>query len=687
MKNLDKHTKQKKIEINKKTFVKHLLNEIANDKYKPQDDFYDYTNYLWLKYIIPNKLEKYIIKLNDFTLVQDKVFRDLEKIIVDYFKNNNNKLAKNLKNFYMSTKKLNSKSYSRLLAKQAEKLINEYTNDQSNPWKLMAYINSDEMIAYRAPFEWSLHPDDKDPDIFRCCIYPHTFAFLDLSVYYDDGTNIEYKRKYRKKHIDAIQTTFNTILGPNNYKGQDVFDVGVELFNALGCIDITSKEEKQYNRVESHEAFLKYGFDWDTFSKELGFKKVPSFFITSSLNYLKCGSELLVKNWNTPKWKTYWLWILLSRITRITEDWNQINFKLYGKFEKGQQEIISTNISASSITYMTISFNTFLTNQYIEKYLDPQAVEYIKTMTDDLKIVFGKILEKNNWLEPSTKKYALKKLDHLKFIIGIPGNLREDPDLNYTDNLYDNLIKIYKWRHQQFIDLEGKQVIDMPYVDWSQYPAKMTGSQAYIVNASYTPTKNAICINAGYIQKPFIDMDEKGIEYNLAHVGFTICHEMSHGFNQWGSEYGYDGKLHDWWTKEDKNKYKSIQNDVIKQYRDFASRDGINFDASIGIGEDLADISGLAICDEYLRAFQESNKDIFPIRYLSYKIFYTYFAFQQREFIDKKALTRELETDIDPHPLDKYRCNIPLSRSEIFRSIYNVKKGDGMWWHNTNTIW
>ena len=69
MKNLDKHTKQKKIEINKKTFVKHLLNEIANDKYKPQDDFYDYTNYLWLKYIVPNKLEKYIIKLNDFTLM------------------------------------------------------------------------------------------------------------------------------------------------------------------------------------------------------------------------------------------------------------------------------------------------------------------------------------------------------------------------------------------------------------------------------------------------------------------------------------------------------------------------------------------------------------------------------------------------------------------------------------------
>jgi predicted metalloendopeptidase len=64
-------------------------------------------------------------------------------------------------------------------------------------------------------------------------------------------------------------------------------------------------------------------------------------------------------------------------------------------------------------------------------------------------------------------------------------------------------------------------------MDWSQYPVKMTGTQAYIVNASYTPSKNSIYINLGYVQKPFVDLDERGIEYNLAHIGFTIGHEMS----------------------------------------------------------------------------------------------------------------------------------------------------------------
>jgi hypothetical protein len=213
----------------------------------------------------------------------------------------------------------------------------------------------------------------------------------------------------------------------------------------------------------------------------------------------------------------------------------------------------------------------------------------------------------------------------------------------------------------------------------------MTGTQAYIVNASYTPSKNCIYINQGYIQKPFVDLDERGIEYNLAHLGFTIAHELSHGFDDSGSQYDEYGRLHDWWTDSDKKKFKKIQEDVIKQYQEFAARDGIKFDASIGIGEDMADISGTAICDEYLRDFQEKNKDLIPIRYISFEAYYTYYAFQQRQLIKKKALSAQLKTN--PHPLDKYRCNIPLSRSEIFRSMYNVKKGDGMWWHNTDNVW
>jgi len=664
--------------------VKGLMHKFSPESIKPNNDFYSYINYEWLKHVNLKEEMKYIVQVDDFRLVQDKVYHDLNGIILDYIKNNNNKLARNLKNFHNSVIKENTIDDSKLLAREAVKTIDSYI-EQPNPWKLLGFINSSEMLAVSAPFVWGLNPDNKQPDTFRCYITPHNFFLLDLSVYYDDGKNNKYKTNYKNEFIKTIQLTFDTCLGKGHgFNPAYVFDVEVEMFNVLGCIDITSKEEKSYNKIMAYECIDKYGFDWDEFSKCLGFTKTPDFFITSSLNYLKCGTDLLLQKWNSEKWRTYWVYLLLRRIVRITSKWEDISFDFHGKFERGQQSINKSD-AVSAALYMSLPFNNFLTNQYMEKYSDPQKLQYVSILSQDLLKTFKIILENNTWLSPKTKKYALYKLSKFKFIIGKPDKVREDPDLDYGTNLNDNMNKISKWRHKSFIELEGKRVIDLPMLDWTQYPVKMVGTQAYIVNASYTPSKNAIYINQGYIQKPFVDLDARGIEYNLAHLGFTLGHEMSHGFDDWGSKYDADGKLSDWWSDTDKMKFKSIQKDIIKQYEDFAAKDGIKFDASIGIGEDMADISGLAICDNYLRHFQIYNEDITPIKDLSFRAFYTYFAIQQKQFIGKKALSAQLKTN--PHPLDKYRCNIPLSRSKIFRALFNVKKHDGMWWKNTNTIW
>ena len=665
-------------------FAKELHSRFSPSNIKPQHDFYDYINYTWLQNVSLEKQQKYIVQIDDFRLAQDKVYQELGNIIVDYYNTNNNTLAKNLKHYYTSVIDMNPISYSKQLAKQAVDTI-EQLIAQNNPWALLAHFNKDEMMANNAPFVWAVNQDDKDPTISRCYLYPMQLLMANISVYYDDGTDKKYKEKYLREYHKYVKTIFDVALGPNHsFHTDDCYQVQVDVFNAMGCIDITSKDEKSYNKIGKREALEKYGFDWEEFSRQLGFSHCPDFFITSSVNYLKCGTDLFLKQWKTPQWKTYWVYLLLRQIVRITKDWEKVVYNFHAKFERGQEQInVSDNVSAA--LYMSVPFNTFLTNAYIEKYENPQAMLYAETLCNELKIVFRRILSRNKWLQPSTKKYALKKLDHFNFVFGKPDYLAPDPPLTYGTMLYDNMKMLHEWRCKEFISMEGKKHVDLPMMDWTNYPVKMTGSQAYIVNASYTPSKNSIYINLGYIQKPFVDLDERGIEYNLAHLGFTIGHEMSHGFDDFGSQYGHDGKLYDWWTPKDKQKYKEMQKDVIRQYEEFAKRDNITFDASISIGEDLADISGLAICDEYLRDFQDNHEDIIPIRALSYESFYTYFAFQQRQLVRPKAISAQLKTN--PHPLDKYRCNVPLSRSQIYRALYNVKRGDGMWWHNTNTIW
>ena len=682
-KNLKKE--KKTIAQKKKEFVKQLLSKFSPNSIKPENDYYDYINYQWLQNVSVEDQQKYIVQVDDFRLTQDKVYKELDNLILEYINSHNNRLSKNLYNYRKSVIEMNPKPYTKKLAIEAISTIDSLFKE-NNPWKLLAFFNNDEMLCNSAPFVWTMQPDEKNTKIFASYVTSHRFELADMDIYFNDDEDVSHKREYRKAYNKNIKEIFDVLLGNNDYNPQDVFDVESELINSFVCSEISVKNsDETYNKVYTSDAVNTYGFDWAEFAKQLGFKRVPECFITNNLSYLKCVTTLFLKNWNSSKWKTYWLFILFRRLVRITRGWEEIIYKFKGDFERGQEQLNRSD-SVSAALYMSIPFNTFLTNEYVNKYENPQAMQYVKTLCNDLKIVFRRILERNTWLEHSTKKYALKKLDNFQFVYGKPEGLREDPDLNYGTTLYDNMQKINHWRHKKFIELQGKSTnIDIPMMDWTQYPVKMGATQAYIVNASYTPAKNSIYINLGYIQKPFVDLDERGIEYNLAHLGNTIAHELSHGFDDTGSKYGWDGNLHDWWTSKDKKKYKAMQEDVIKQYEEFCKRDGITYDASIGIGESLADISALAICDEYLKDFQEKNNDLIAIRYLSYEGFYTYFAFQQKQIVGKKALRAQLKTN--PHPLNKYRCNVPLTRSEIFRALFDVKKGDGMWWHNTNTIW
>jgi predicted metalloendopeptidase len=665
--------------------IKDLKKAVSPSKINPQNDFYSYINERWLNEKELEEDQKYIVQVDSFRLVQDKVYRELLEIVNDYIKNNNNKLSKEISNFYKAQLKLNTseqlKKYSNEILSSIDKI-----RENGDVWELLGFTNHNETISYGSPFSWSLNPDDKNPSVFRCYVDQPQLSLIDINIYFDDGTDVSYKNKYKKAFFEYVYKLFENSFGKNhNFNIEDIFIVEIEILTAMSCEYIKGKKaESTYNKITTKEALQKYGFDWAKFSKSMGFSYTPEFFITSNLNYLKCGTELLLKEWNTEKWRTYWIYIFIRQLNRWNQKGRELMFDFHGKFVKGQEEIVQKELAP--VFSLGFAFNTFLTNEYIDKYQNEQRINYVKTMAEDLKTVFIRIIKRNKWLQPQTKEKALKKLYNFNLEVGSPKILREDPLLNYSnDDMWGNMLKITNWRHETAVKLEGKKVIDIPVIDWAQVPPKFIGTQAYVVNASYTPSKNGIYIPLGYIQKPFVDLEERGIEYNLAHIGFTLGHEMSHALDDWGSKYDETGKLNDWWTDKDKKKFQKIQKDVIKQYEVYASYDGIKFDAAPSIGEDIADISGLAICREYLRDFQLKNEDILPIKALSFEAFFVYFAYQQRQKISKKAIAAQLKTN--PHPLDKYRTNVPLSRIPVFREIYKVKKGDKMWWHSTNRVW
>ena len=674
-----------------KQIVSNLKKAVNPKNVQPNQDFYSYINDRWIgDYELEEDL-KYIVQVDDFRLTQHKVYKQLIEIIEQYLTNNHDKKAKCIKNAYESFKKYNTQEQVRSTANDLVNYIDDLSKDTENVWQLLANFNTNEMVSWGSPFVWSINPDDKNPKVYHCYLESPQITLIDVDVYFDDKEDTEndkkYKKHYRNTYFSFLKNLFKVAFGENHkYNVKDVFKTEVEILNAMSCELIPEKnlDSDNYNVITKEEAIKNFHFDWPKFCKNLGFKKIPKSFVTSNVNYLLCGTKLLMEKWNTPQWKTYWIYIYIRQMCRWDEKGWQYIFDFHGAFVSGQEAVISQSIRP--VLQMSFLFNTFLTNEYISRYNNIQAINYVKTMAEDLKTVFIRIIQRNKWMQPKTKKKALEKLKNFKLTVGSPELLTDDPLLDYkTDDPWGNLVKKAEWRHKRAVELVGKPVIDIPVIDWSQVPVKLIGTQAYVVNASYTPTENGIYIPLGYIQKPFIDLDERGLEYNLSRIGFSIAHEMSHSLDDWGSKYDEFGRLNDWWTEEDKKHFAKIQQDVIKQYETFASYDGIKFDAEPSIGEDLADISGLQICQEYLRDFQLKNEDILPVQSLSFETFYVYFAVQSRQKLSKKAIIAQLKTN--PHPPDKYRCNVPLSRTRVFRAIYNVEKGDKMWWHSTNSVW
>jgi len=673
--------------------VKRFKQQYAPSKITPRNDFYTYINYRWLKNIrseLDNEQEKqkktYYVQIDDYRIVQDKVYEELIDIVKTYIRDNDSKQAQLIKNVYESLINLNHSS----LNKHVLSMIKDYEHcvKTNNMWKFLAIINSCEIINWGCPIQWTVVADEKNSNIFRNFIDLPQLSLYDYMLYLenssiDSNANNRYKSSVKKKYLEYINQLFDAYLGKQHgLDANDVFDVECDILLAMECNSIKNDSDDNYNFVKKEDALKMYGFDWDQLTHYLGYKETPNFFICGNLSYLKCICELLNKNWNTQKWRAYWYYIHLRQFCRFDKEYMYIHYEFNNKFLEGQPVIFP--IEKYPVFGLSLTFNTFLTNEYVRRNKNEYRIQYVRNMAADLITVFKRIIKRNTWLSPKTKKYALLKLDFIKLEIAQPKDLRYDPLINYTsDDAWENMKKICLWKTNKYINLEGKDIIDIPLFDWKDF--KLIGKQAYIVNAFYTPSENSIYIPLAYLQKPFIDLEERGIEYNLANIGYTLCHEMSHALDDLGSKYDHNGNLHDWWTKEDKLKYNYIIKDIIKQYEVLASYDNIVFDAEISVGEDMADISGLAIAVEYLRDFQMFNSIIVPICSLSFQSFFVFFAFQQRQHVYKKAFNAQLKTN--PHPMDKYRTNVPLSRLKIFRSLFNVKKGDNMWWHSTNTIW
>jgi predicted metalloendopeptidase len=683
-----------------KDLVEKLKNQSKNHT-KPNSDFYTYTNDVWIKNVKKDFTQNYITQFDDFRTVQDITYYKLRDIIEEEFKTDrkNEKFTKNLKNFYDSTIRFEPVETSKKVLKNIIEEIDIIRSNKDNLWKMLAYLSRIEMIAINTPLYFKIDINEENSK-YSCHLYSCEPELLDIQVYVDDGLNVEYKKNYRKHFFDFQDIAYKILIDDHhNLNPVDVFEVQQQLYNSFVCENVKGLKENTNNnknnnivfetKIKSDEALTKYKFDWEKFCKELGFKEVPGEFYTNNLNYFACCTKLMIDNWHTEKWRTFWIWLYTKALIRLTDNGAQFYVNFYAIFMRGAKQQVPFAIR--SVLFSSCVFSTYLSKKYYEKYYDKNIIDYVTKMSQELLGILYKIIKRNKWLSIDAKEKILDKIKNITFRIGYSDEqlkLIEDPLFEYTsDNLVKNMWLYFNWKIERQMDMIGKDYTDvaMGNMNWQAFPLSPMSNETYLVNAFYVPLKNLIFIPLGYLQKPFIDL-EMGLEYNLAQIGFTIAHEISHSLNEYALNLDEKGNLTKSYLSDPKDSlnYKKIVNNIHKQFEVNYKKDKIYFDFG-GLDESFADISALTICSEYLRNYHNKNNTIAPVIALSFETFFLYYSIRTRGKVNKKSIDIQIKTN--PHPLNKYRCNIPLTRSEVFRAIYNVKKGDGMWWENTDTIW
>jgi predicted metalloendopeptidase len=164
-------------------------------------------------------------------------------------------------------------------------------------------------------------------------------------------------------------------------------------------------------------------------------------------------------------------------------------------------------------------------------------------------------------------------------------------------------------------------------------------------------------------------------------MGYILAHELLHSLDITGSKYDLTGNLKDWWSNNDKKHYLKIQENIKEQYILASKKDKLEVNLTdISISENFADINSIYLCVEYLKDYQVKFEVPLKLAKLILEDFYIFYANNMKEKILNKRISYRIL--YNPHALNQYRVNIPLSRLDTFNAMYDVKKGDGMYWNN-----
>ena len=624
---------------------------------RPQDDFYEYVNGKWLATVeIP--LDKGLYA--PFYQLRDATQDELRALIEGLSDNPPGPDAQKVAALYasfMAEARLDSLGLKPIADALAQ--VDAITSRKQIPG-LIAHCNS---TGVTAPYALRIHQDARDATRYVVDLGQSGLGLPDRDYYLKDDEKLKRARTEYRAHIEKMEKLAGYKTATKD--ADDIVALETELAKAQWSRVENRDPVKTYNkRAIAELAGVMSAYDWKSYLADALVDGKVDYVIISQPSYFKSLSELLQK---TPLavWKTYFRWrVLAAAAPYLGRPFVDENFAFHGTALRGIPQ--DEPRWKRGVQLVNDSIGEGLGKLYVARYFPPENKARTQALVQNLIAAYRGSIETLDWMSPDTKKAAQQKLDKLAVKIGYPDKWRDYSKLSFVkDDLYGNVVRAAQFEYQRNINKLGKPI---DRSEWRLFPQT--------VNAYYNPELNEIVFPAAILQPPFFNAKADDAA-NYGGIGAVIGHEISHGFDDRGSQYDGDGTLRDWFTKEDHDKFRAKTQALIAQYNRYEPVPGFHVNGELTLGENIADNSGLAIA---YKAYKISlgGRSSASIDGLTgdQRFFAAWTQGWRAKVRENEAIVR---IKSDPHSPPAVRGYAPLVNQPGFYEAFGLKPGDRMY--------
>ena len=644
--------------------VKNTGIDIANidSTAKPTDDFYQFVNGKWLKTsVIPESESRW----GSFNELEKKNKEKLLAILDSAAADKNAKAGSNeqkIGDFYSVARdsvKLNKDGVSPL---NDEFAGIENVKNQEDLIKEIAHLHS---IGVGAMFGGYVGQDPKSSAQYVTQLGQGGISLPDRDYYTNkDARTLGIQAAY-KKHLASMFVLLGDKADVAEKNAKTVYDIETNFAKASMTKIEMRDPVKQYNKKSIKQLVeLAPNFNWMSYFDAIGLKGVDTVIVAQPDFFKEFNSSL--KSVSINDWKTYLRWDLIDQMaSKLSDNFVNEHFDFYGKTLLGIPVLKPRWKRALEAT--DGSLGDALGQVFVEKYFTQDSKKRVGEMVKNLIAAYRVRIDSRDWMSAETKKAANLKLDKVMLKLGYPDKWKDYSTLDIKrDSYVQNYMRANVYSFKEMTNKLGKP---MDRTEW--------GMTTPTINAYYNSSMNEIVFPAGIMQPVFFNPDADDA-VNYGSMGAIIGHELTHGFDDEGSQFDADGNLKNWWTEADKANFKKKTDILVSQFDSYIAIDSMHVRGALTLGENIADLGGLTISYYAFKKSLEGKPAPAKIDgFTAEQRFFMAWAQGWRGNMRPEFLKNMVQTN--PHAPGNFRVNGPPSNMQEFYDAFGVKEGDKMY--------